>query len=107
MSSVVQAMQGISPATAVALGLAGLLGPFLLNDLAGSMRSRRWCYRFKACSWVFMIACLVGAFFALFARVPSFVAWLAWAIIAMTIAAQVVAGVRWRRHASRSDSNTD
>jgi hypothetical protein len=88
------------PATVMALSLAGIIGCFLLNSLAGSRRSPRWYYGFKACSWALAFGCMVGTVVAIFAHVPTFVAWLAWGLVgAVVVLALILAGKRWRREA--------
>lgn len=88
------------PATLMALSLAGIIGCFLLNNLAGSRRSHRWYYGFKACSWVFGCVCMTVTVLGVFAHVPAFVAWIAWALVGAVIVALVLVGKR-RREAER------
>lgn len=85
------------PTTLMALSLAGILGCFLLSNLAGSRCSHRWYYGFKACSWVFAFGCMIATAVALFAHVPAFVAWLAWALVGVVLVALIIAGRRRRR----------
>jgi hypothetical protein len=89
------------PATLMALSLAGIIGCFLLSKLARRMRSPRWCYGFTECSWVFAFGCMGATVLAVFAHVPAFVAWLAWALVGVVIVALIIAGARSRREARR------
>ncbi len=90
------------PTTLMALSLAGIIGCFLLSNLAGSRRSHRWHYGFKACAWVFGLGCMVATVLALFTHVPAFVAWLAWALVGVVVVALIIAGKR-RRRGQRED----
>lgn len=85
------------PGTLMALSLAGIVGCCLLNNLAGSRRSHRWYYAFKACAWVFGFGCMVATIVALFAHVPAFVAYLAWGLVGVVLVALIIAGKRRRR----------
>lgn len=85
------------PATLMALSLAGIIGCFLLNNLAGLRRPHRWYYGFKVCSRVFAFGCMIATAVALFAHVPPLAAWLAWAVVGVVVVALIVAGKRRRR----------
>jgi len=88
------------PTTLMALSLAGIVGCFVLNNIAGSRRSHRWYYGFKASSWAFAFGCMVATVVALFAHVPAFVAWLAWVLVGVVgVVAWIIAGKRQRREA--------
>lgn len=82
------------PATLMALALAGIIGCFLLKNLARSTRSHRWGYGLTACSWILAFGCMSAMVLAVFAHVPALVAWLAWALVAVVIVAQVIVRAR-------------